>query len=172
MILNDFLIFTFNYGSPVNHFQFNNHHIQELRHQRKNSRMLLNGSDVFGALLTYQSAKLLIMQQINYIPAIQVMYAKQTRPLYQMQSVLTQICFLTTFVANTISMIQGSFLQYMMLQMCTFIWGFRQLTLCTPNYNKVGNVYYSLLAIVLVLCQEPMHQNHSRICIAGWIPKC
>ena len=42
----------------------------------------LNRKDVFGVLLTYQSAKLLIIHnQINYIPATQVMYAKQTRPL-------------------------------------------------------------------------------------------
>lgn len=41
-----------------------------------------------------------------------------------MQSVLIQICFLTTFVANTmISMIQGSFLLYTEPQICTTAWG-------------------------------------------------
>ena len=50
---------TFNYGFPVNHFQFNNHTVQKLSHQALKKEQLeiirkfLNGRDVFGVLLTY-----------------------------------------------------------------------------------------------------------------------
>ena len=58
---------TSHYGLPVNHFQFNNHHIQKLRHQALKKEqleiilMFSNGRDIFGMLLTYYSVKLLIM---------------------------------------------------------------------------------------------------------------